>query len=83
MMRISAIGATCCHTVVMQNWPRTLLRFAVVLGAAAIAQSITHTWWQFVIITAIVVPLQVLERRFLPIRAVESRIRRRHSAPRH
>ncbi len=72
MKLISAIGAECCHTLLMQNWPRSLLRLVAIFGAAAIAQSITHTWWQFVIITAIVVPLQVLERRFLPIRAVET-----------
>lgn len=48
------------------TWLRSLLRFIAVLGAAAFAQSITHTWWQFVIITAVVIPLRLLERRFLP-----------------
>ena len=59
-----------CHTSAMQRyWPRSLLRFIVILGAAAIAQSITHSWWQFLIITIIVTPLWLLERRFLPTRS--------------
>jgi hypothetical protein len=54
-----------------------------IFGAAAVAQSITHSWWQFLIITALVVPLLLLERRFLPARPARRPVRLEPRGPQY